>query len=195
MNDKYTTISGPAQGLYKDRGSRFLAYAYPVSSEEEVAPLIKALEAEHHAARHHCYAFRLRGGLWRAGDDGEPSGTAGRPILGQIDSAGLVDVLVVVVRYFGGVLLGVPGLINAYRSAAADALSSSVRVEKTASVLRAFRFPYEQQPAVEKLVKNFNLSVKKRDFSEDCRLELEIPLSLDADFGEQMIKLSIFKDN
>ena len=195
MSDKYNSIAAPSRGLFKDKGSRFMAYAYPISGEGDVKPLLESLEKEHHAARHHCYAYRLFGGGWRANDDGEPSGSAGRQILGQIDSAGLQDVLVVVVRYFGGILLGVPGLIRAYRSAAADALANAVKEERTATRRVRLRFTYDQIPAVEKMLKNFNLSPVKRDFSEECSMEIDIPLSLEYQIDEISNNMSIFKEN
>ena len=115
MKDTYRSIESPSEGLFKDNGSRFIALAYPVESEQEVKEHVSALKKEYHDARHHCYAYRLghRGETFRCSDDGEPSGSAGRPILGQIDAASLSDVLVVVVRYFGGIKLGIPGLIRA----------------------------------------------------------------------------------
>ena len=188
MADKFTSISSPSQGLFKDRGSRFIAYAWPVSAEEEVAPLLKALEAEHHSARHICYAYRIPkpvqtadgswsvDSLWRANDNGEPSGTGGRPILGQIDSAGLSGVLVAVVRYFGGVLLGVPGLINAYRSAAADALANAGRTEKTLRERICIRFPYSDQPEAERLLKRPGVEIAAREFGEDCLFSIDVAL-------------------
>lgn len=200
MKDKFVSISKESQGLYKDKGSRFIAYAYPVSSEEDIKEIIKELNARHHGARHICYAYRIfvfgeDEGKWRANDDGEPSGTAGRPILGQIDSAGLSNVLVAVVRYFGGILLGVPGLINAYRSAAADALANAVTVERTATVWRQIEFDYEQMPTVESFLKMQGLNAKNRAFSEHCSMEVEIPLSLEGEIVGQMKKSVIFKDN
>ncbi len=195
MSDKYTSIAAPSQGLFKDKGSRFIGYAFPISGAGEVKPLLESLEKEHHAARHHCYAYRLFSGEWRSSDDGEPSGSAGRQILGQIDSAGLQDVLVVVVRYFGGILLGVPGLIRAYRAAAADALANAVPEERTATRRIRLRFSYDQMPAVERMLKNYNLSVVKRDFSEDCSMEIDIPLSLEEKVEEISNNLIIFKDN
>lgn len=129
---KFTTLATVATADLRDRGSKFLAFAYPVTSVEDIKARLKALRAEHAKATHHCYAYRLgtSGNEWRAVDDGEPSGSAGRPILAAIDSAGLTDVLVVVARYFGGTLLGVPGLIAAYRGAAAQALDKAGRVER-----------------------------------------------------------------
>lgn len=200
MKDKFISISNESQGLFKDKGSRFIAYAYPVSSEEEVKALIKELTAKHHGARHVCYAYRIftfgkAQGKWRANDDGEPSGTAGRPILGQIDSAGLSNVLVAVVRYFGGILLGVPGLINAYRSAAADAIANAEKVEKTATVWRQIEFTYENMPMVESFIKAQGLTAKNREFSEHCSMEVEIPLSLHDKIVKKLKKSVTFKEN
>ena len=129
--DRYRSIEAPSTGVYKDNGSKFLAFAYPVETEEQAKEHIAALRKEYFDARHHCYAWRigLEGALWRANDDGEPSSTAGRPILGQLLSAELSDILVVVVRYFGGVKLGVPGLIKAYKTATAEAIAAARIVE------------------------------------------------------------------
>ena len=132
--DAYRSLAAPSEGLFKDNGSRFIALAYPVETEEEVKNIVAALRKEYHDARHHCYAYRLgyQGNIFRASDDGEPAGSAGRPILGQIDSAGLSDVLVVVVRYFGGIKLGIPGLIRAYKTSTADAIGNGQIVTKVA---------------------------------------------------------------
>ncbi len=133
MIDSYLTIEKNTEGLFKDKGSKFLAFAYPVEEEEEIKEYIQALKKEHYSARHHCYAWRLGAEKthFRANDDGEPSSTAGKPILGQIQKNDLTNILIVVVRYFGGTLLGVSGLINAYRGAAADVINNSIIVEKT----------------------------------------------------------------
>ena len=135
VKDTYLSIAGSSDGLFKDQGSRFIAKAYPVESEVEVKAIVDALKKEYHDARHHCYAYRigLDGSVFRANDDGEPSGSAGRQILGQIDSAGLSDVLVVVIRYFGGIKLGIPGLLRAYKSSTAEALSSAEQIETIAA--------------------------------------------------------------
>ena len=132
MAATFLTLSAPSQAEFKDKGSRFIAYAYPIRTTEDVKKLVDDQRQAHHKARHWCYAYRLGtdGLQFRANDDGEPSGSAGRPILGQIDSFGLTDVLIIVVRYFGGTLLGVPGLIHAYKTAAAEALKTAVVVEK-----------------------------------------------------------------
>lgn len=178
--DSYIGIDGVSEGLYKDRGSRFIAYAYPVGSELEVKPLVDALKKEHHAARHHCYAYRIGmdGTMFRSNDDGEPSGTAGRQILGAIDSAGLSDVLVVVVRYFGGILLGVPGLIRAYREAATDALARARRVEKIPVQRYELEFGYEQMNDVQKVLKSFpGTTSVSQDFDMVCRMQVDVRLS------------------
>ncbi len=184
IQDHYMSIAAPAEGLFKDKGSRFIAYIYPVISEAEVKPLIDAIKKEHHAARHHCYAYRIGfdGAVMRANDDGEPSGTAGRPILGAIDSAGLKDVLVVVVRYFGGILLGVPGLINAYREAARDAIAQSRIVEKVACDRFEFVFDYLQMNDVQKFIKATGVEVCSQNFDLQCSMTVSVPLSFALTF-------------
>lgn len=154
-NDTFRSISGPSEGIYKEKGSKFLAFAYPVVSEDEVRALLDKIRKEYYDARHHCYAYRLglRGDVWRYNDDGEPSSTAGRPIYGQILSRELSDVLVVVVRYFGGIKLGVPGLIRAYKSAAADVLDHSEIVEKVASEGFGVTFDYMAMDRVMRVIK------------------------------------------
>ena len=193
-NDVYKSVESPSEGLFKDRGSRFISLLYPVESESEVREIVASLKKEYHDARHHCYAFRLGldGSVWRASDDGEPSGTAGRPILGQMDSAGLSDTLIVVVRYFGGIKLGVPGLINAYRSAAADAVGNARIVEKIAGRWYSVGFSYEQMPAVMKIVKDMALPLRAQDFSSECTMEIRVRESLRKDFLERMEKSVIF---
>ena len=194
QNDTYKSIESPSEGLYKDQGSRFIALAYPVETEAEVKEKIAAARKEYHDARHHCYAFRLGldGSVWRAGDDGEPAGSAGRPILGQIDSAGLSDVLVVVVRYFGGIKLGIPGLIRAYRSATADALQQAAKVDKVAGAWYSLEFGYDRLPAVMKAVKDLDLPQRAQDFGESCRMQVHVRLSLEADFLEKIEKVATF---
>ena len=179
ISDKYKSIAAPSEGLFKDKGSRFLAFAYQVESVEEVKPLVDALKKEYHDARHHCFAYRIghKGDVFRANDDGEPSGSAGRPILGQIDSAGLSDILVVVVRYFGGIKLGVPGLIRAYKTAAADALQSATIIEKTACKAFKISFDYLAMNAVMKILKDLGLPQQDQQFGEKCSITTRVPLS------------------
>ena len=192
--DVYRSIAAPSEGLYKELGSRFLAFAYPVETEDEARALLAALRARYHDARHHCCAWRLGvdGAVWRASDDGEPAGTAGRPILGQIDSEGLSDVLIVVVRYFGGIKLGVPGLIRAYKTAAADALGNAKTIEKVAGSWYRVGFGYDSMPAVMKLVKDMDLPQRAREWGESCTLELRVRDTLRKDFLERISAISIF---
>ena len=180
ISDRYDSIAAPSTGLYKDNGSKFLAFAFPVETEEQVKEHLAALRKEYFDARHHCYAYRIghQGQLWRANDDGEPSSTAGRPILGQILSAGLSDVLVVVVRYFGGIKRGVPGLIKAYKTATADALSAAATVTKTAAETYEIAFSYEDQGRAMKTVKDMALPVVSQSFDSICRMTVRVRLTL-----------------
>lgn len=186
--DAYSSIAAPSEGLFKDNGSRFIALAYPVETEEEVKTIVAGLRKQYHDARHHCYAYRLgyKGDVFRSSDDGEPSGSAGRPILGQIDSAGLSDVLVVVVRYFGGIKLGIPGLIRAYKTSTADALAQAQVVEKIAGVWFRVSFGYADMNAVMKVLKEMDLPQRGQNFGEQCSLEVRVRLSALESFREKM---------
>ena len=188
IKDTYASIAGRSDGLFKDNGSRFIAQAYPVESEEEVKEIVGSLKKEYHDARHHCFAYRLglNGSRWRANDDGEPSGSAGRPILGQIDAAGLSDILVVVIRYFGGIKLGIPGLIRAYKTSTADALAQATVVEKVAGKDYRLSFPYLSMNAVMKVVKDMSLPQKDQYFAERCSMLLRVRLSQEAAFLERV---------
>ena len=154
--DAYLTIKLSTEGLYKEKGSRFISYAFPVSTQEEIKMHLETLRRQHHAARHHCYAWMLgvNRDNFRSNDDGEPSGSAGRPILGQINSFNLTNILVVVVRYFGGKLLGVPGLINAYRTAAGSALLSAEIISLVELVNFEIEFPYASLNDIMKIIKD-----------------------------------------
>lgn len=176
MEDVYRTIESQSEGIYKEKGSRFIALAYPVVSEEQIRTIVAGLKEKYYDARHHCYAWRLGAGkkLFRANDDGEPSSTAGKPILGQIQSNDLTDILIVVIRYFGGIKLGVSGLINAYREAAADALRNAVVVEKTVDEQLRIRFSYLVMNDVMKIVKEISPEVLERNFELDCEMLLSI---------------------
>ena len=182
--DTYRSIRAQSEGLYKDRGSRFLAIAFPVESADEAKGIILSLKKEYHDARHHCFAWRLgfNGEEFRASDDGEPSGSAGRQILGQIDSVGLSDILVVVVRWFGGIKLGVPGLIKAYKTSAADAIANAEVVEKVAGKWVRLNFGYASMPAVMSMVKSMSLPMRAQSYEEDCSVEVRVRLSLEEDF-------------
>ena len=175
----YRILAEPGQAEFKDKGSRFIAFAYPVRAAAEVKNHVEALRQEHHKARHWCYAYRLGtdGLQFRANDDGEPSGSAGRPILGQIDSAGLTDVLVVVVRYFGGTLLGVPGLIHAYKTATQMALQQTAQVEKNIEKRVTLRCDYPHLSEILRLAKQHGVEVLQQDLQLDCRLHCAVPLA------------------
>lgn len=173
----FYTIEKSTSAEFKDRGSKFIAYTYPVQSIEEFKKCMEAIKKEHPKATHHCFAYRigLDNNTYRVSDDGEPSGTAGKPILGQIDSKKLTNVLVVVVRYFGGTLLGVPGLINAYKSAAALALQVTPIVQKAIEVAYTLQFDYTQMNEVMMLVKQLNCTVLEKDMNLFCHLVIGIP--------------------
>ena len=162
---------------YRDRGSKFIAYACPLRTVEEFKGRLGEIKKEHPKATHHCFAYRigLDGNSFRVSDDGEPSGTAGRPILGQIDSKGLVNVLVVVVRYFGGTLLGVPGLIQAYRSATALALQMSPQIQKQVEKEFLVRFDYTQMNEVMSLIKQFGCRVMHQEMQLFCNMAIAVP--------------------
>ena len=194
--DAYRSIAARSEGLFEDNGSRFIALAYPVETEEEVREIVASLKKEYHDARHHCYAYRLgyKGDRFRANDDGEPSGSAGRPILGQIDSMGLSDVLVVVVRYFGGIKLGIPGLIRAYKTSTADALGQAEIIEKVAGKRFRLTFDYLSMNGVMKVLKDLGLTPVGQDFGLQCSLEVRVRLALEEDFRNRLTDLAILED-
>ena len=173
----YHTIEKPSIAEFKDRGSKFISYAFPVADANEFKEKLAAIRKEHPKATHHCFAYRLGldGNNFRVSDDGEPSGSAGRPILGQIDSKQLTNVLIIVVRYFGGTLLGVPGLINAYKSAAALALQLTVIVLKPVLVNYRLQFDYTMMNEVMKIVKQYDCTVLKQEIQLFCSLEIGVP--------------------
>src|ERR1700710_1800417 len=171
--DFYYTIEKEATAEFKDRGSKFIAYACPVKNVEEYKEKLNALKKEHAKATHHCFAYRigLDGNTYRVSDDGEPSGTAGKPILGQIDSKQLINVLVVVVRYFGGTLLGVPGLINAYKTATALALQLTPVIQKQVLINYRLHFDYTKMNDVMIIVRQFGCEVIRQENQLFCELE------------------------
>ncbi|WP_343672248.1 YigZ family protein [Chitinophaga sp.] len=173
----YFTIEKSATAEFKDRGSKFLAYAWPVKSVEQVKECLQEVKKEHPKATHHCFAYRLGtdGVQFRASDDGEPSGTAGKPILGQIDSKGLTDTLVVVVRYFGGTLLGAPGLINAYKMSASMVLQVIPAVQKNVEVKYHLSFDYTILNNVMMVVKQQNCTVYAQELQLFCSMDVGIP--------------------
>lgn len=174
--DVYQTIEAKSEGLFKDKGSRFLAFAYPVNSENDVREIIAGLRKEHHGARHFCYAWRIgtENINFRANDDGEPSSTAGKPILGQLISYNLTNILVVVVRYFGGTLLGTSGLINAYKSSASEALKNAVIIQKTIETEITIAFTYKEMAEVMNAIKHENLTILQTSFEEKCWLRCSV---------------------
>jgi uncharacterized YigZ family protein len=176
MEDTYKTILAPAEGLVKEKGSRFIARAYPVESVEEVKDILAALRKEYHDARHHCYAYRLGPGdaVYRVNDDGEPANSAGKPILGQIQSHNLTNILIVVIRYFGGILLGVGGLISAYRSAAKESIGHASVIEKTFNSRITVRFPYPAMNEVTRLIKDSKAEIIRQESGIDCKILLQV---------------------
>lgn len=172
FNDTYKTITNISEGIYKEKGSKFLSFAYPVKSENEVKIILTNLRKEYYDARHHCYAYVLGfdKSAWRINDDGEPSGTAGRPIYGQILSYDLTNLLIVVIRYFGGTKLGVSGLINAYKTSAYDAIINNVIQTKVVLDVYKLTFNYEMMNNVMKIIKDENLSSFEHNFEETCNL-------------------------
>ena len=192
--DTYKSIASRAEGLFKDDRQLVGIHGFvgvaqiPVEEEEQVKEIVSSLRKEYHDARHHCYAYRigLKGDVWRASDDGEPSGSAGRPILGQIDSLGLSDVLVVVVRYFGGIKLGIPGLIRAYKTSTADALANAQIITKVAGETFRISFDYMSMNAVMKVLKDMELPQRSQDFGQKCTLETRVRLSEVESFRQRL---------
>lgn len=170
--DTYLSISAESRGTYREKASRFIAIAMPAGSEDEVKLRLDALRREYHDANHHCYAYRLgpTGDAYRVNDDGEPSGSAGRPIHGQIVSKGLSDVLVVVIRYFGGTKLGIPGLINAYRTAAGEALDKAVKIQKVLADTMEVTFEYRKMNDVMRVLKETGSSILRQEAEQQCRV-------------------------
>lgn len=191
FDDTYHTIAGPADGLYKEKGSKFLAFAIPVRSVEEVKQHLDRLRKEYFDARHHCYAYILgpRKDAYRVNDDGEPSGTGGRPIHGQLLSADLTDTLIVVVRYFGGILLGASGLANAYKAAARDAIGNAEVVEKTIDVSYRLHFEYALMNDVMRMLKELGVQPRNQEFNLDCRMDVSVRQSQSVRVYDALSKL------
>lgn len=179
-SDTYITIKAPAEGLYKEKGSRFVSFAMPVSNKEEIKTIIDKIRKDRHEARHHCFAYMIGHErlIWRVSDDGEPSGTAGKPILGQINSLALTNILIVVSRYFGGTLLGVSGLINAYKTAAAFAIANAQLTEKTVREYYEILYPYISMNDVMKILKEENIAQTQQSFDNECRMLVNFRVSV-----------------
>ena len=197
FDDTYRTISGISEGLFKDKGSKFFSFAYPLINESEAKTFLAELRELHPKAVHHCYAYRL--GLdrmsYRMSDDGEPSGTAGRPILNTLYSQDITNILVVVVRYFGGTLLGVPGLINAYKTATELALEEAEIITNHLSQFYELIFPYVQMNDVMRIVKEMELPVTEQQFEMECRMVVEVRTTLVERFVSRCEKVEgmVFK--
>ncbi len=176
MSDKYKTISASTEGIYKEKGSKFLSFAIPITSLEEVKETVKSYRKEYYDARHVCYAYMIGADRkdWRANDDGEPSGTAGKPILGQINSRELTNILVIVVRYFGGILLGTGGLVTAYKEATSDALNLAEIIEKTVDETLFIHFDYILMNDVMRVIKDTNTSIMNQSYDNKCIMNLSI---------------------
>lgn len=188
-DDTYRTIAQPTRGVYKEKGSKFLAFAFPVTTEDAALTHVEKLRREYHDARHHCFAYVLgtQADRWRTNDDGEPSGTAGRPIYGQLLSLDLTNVLVTVVRYFGGVKLGVSGLTNAYKQATIDALKAATVLTCTIDNRYCLRFDYVALNDVMRVVKSMNLAVENQLCDNRCAIRLNVRRSRAHEF-EQRVK-------
>ena len=192
MIDSYHTIAQPSEGVYKEKGSKFIGFVYPIESVEEIKPLINNLKAKHHNSRHFCYAFVLKPDYshYRSSDDGEPSGTAGSPILGQINSKKLTNILVVVARYFGGTKLGVSGLINAYRTSTLEALNAAKIIKKTVDNHYALSFTYEQTGSIMRILDDDFVKIDKQEFEADCLIEFSVRKSEAKHITNQLEKIS-----
>jgi uncharacterized YigZ family protein len=192
QDDAYRTISAFSKGLYREKGSRFLAFAFPAYSEADVKEKLAQLRKEYHDARHHCYAYRLGfdKSVHRMNDDGEPSGTAGRPIFGQIVSHDLTQILIVVIRYFGGIKLGKPGLINAYRSAAKDALEQAVLIDRLVHEKYEIRFNYMEMNIVMRIIKEENAGIIRQEFGDSCQIVFSIRKNCGKKITERLKKIS-----
>jgi uncharacterized YigZ family protein len=187
----YSTISEPSEGIYKEKGSKFISYAFPVSNVEQVNEILTKLRKEHHAARHHCYAYNIGShpGLIRANDDGEPSSTAGKPILGQIAALGLTNVLVVVVRYFGGTLLGKGGLIRAYKNASADALNHARVIRIIPKETIQITSDYKNISDIMKMIEEYDSEIISGDYGENAVLKIKIPISISKEIVQKFKRL------
>ncbi len=195
FSDTYLTIEKPTEAIFKDKGSKFLAYAYPVENDQQIKEILTQLKKEHHTANHHCYAYRLGADKmnFRANDDGEPSNTAGKPILGQIQSHDLTNILIVVVRYFGGTLLGVSGLINAYKNSAAEVIKVSAIIEKQILFNYTIHFYFEHLNDVMKLLKQLDCKITNQQFDNNCEMSFSIRKANSEQCEEKLKKIEGLK--
>jgi uncharacterized YigZ family protein len=195
FSDTYLTIEHQTEALFKDKGSKFLAFAYPVENDQQIKEILNHLKKEHHTANHHCYAYRLGADKLniRANDDGEPNNTAGKPILGQIQSNDLTNILIVVVRYFGGTLLGVSGLINAYKNSAAEVIKVSAIIEKQILFNYTIQFYFEQLNDVMKLLKQLDCKITNQQFDNNCEISFSIRKANSEQCEEKLKKIEGLK--
>ena len=195
MEDTYNTILEPSEGNFKDRGSKFHAFAYPVYNEDQIKSIQQELRKEYYDARHHCFAWRLGADKdrYRANDDGEPSNSSGMPILGQIQSFDLSNILVVVIRYFGGTKLGIPGLINAYRTATAEAIKSAEIITKTVNDFYKVNFSYAAMNDVMKIIKDENIINTDQVFELECSLIINVRKKEITDIISKLKKINSVK--
>jgi uncharacterized YigZ family protein len=195
FDDTFQTISNTSQGTYKEKGSKFLAFAFPVLTEEDIRMNLATLRKEYHDARHHCYAYCLGydKSAWRVNDDGEPSGTAGKPIYGQIQSKDLTNILIVVIRYFGGIKLGIPGLINAYRTATKEALSHANIIQKIIEEMYEVSFEYPLMNEVMKIVKEEQAIIMGQESENDCKIRFSIRRSSGVKITTRLRKIQGLK--
>ncbi|MCQ2607403.1 MAG: YigZ family protein [Bacteroidales bacterium] len=188
----YKTIESSSEGLYKEKGSKFIAFAFPVLSEDDAKAKLAEIQKKHHAARHHCWAYKLgnQGERFRCSDDGEPSNSAGKPILGQLEAFGVTNVMVVVVRYFGGILLGVGGLVHAYKEAAKDALTQAVVVEKIIQSCYSVHFSYEQSNAVMNILKRMGCEIVQQTFELTCSVRFMVAQKVEKECVSALQKIA-----
>lgn len=197
FEDTYFTIEEPAEGIFRDKGSKFIAYAYPFKDENKLKEIIAELKVLHPKARHHCWAYRMTPDrtVFRINDDGEPSGTAGRPILNVLLSKDVTNILVVVVRYFGGTLLGVPGLINAYKTATVEALAKASIIKKTVNDVYQIDFEYLAMNDVMRVIKDEDIAVLNQQFDNACNMTVEMRKMQVNSFVQKMEKIEGVKIN
>lgn len=191
VDDSYRTIIANTRSIYKEKNSKFISTAIPVSTEIEIIEHLKAIKKEFYDASHHCYAYRLGPDkkIYRYNDDGEPSGTAGKPIFGQILSFDLTNLLIVVVRYFGGTKLGVSGLINAYKTAARNLLTDSIIITKTVDETFTLLFDYENLNSVMKILKDKNIKPIENDFKSKCFLRISVRKKITEELLNKLCKI------
>ncbi len=176
VDDHFLTIKNPSEGIYKEKGSKFLSFAFPVNNEETVKEIFETITTKHHNARHHCFAYVIGANKEnvRANDAGEPANSAGKPILNQINKNNLTNILVIVVRYFGGKLLGMGGLVNAYRTAAADAIKNAAIIKKFITNQFIIHFNYDKMDQVMKILDKPEVNQTNQQFDKDCTISVNI---------------------